>query len=148
MLIPDADSVMSAGSVPRMADALASDPALGLIQTVPRVLPGQTGWQGLQSFATEVYGVNMGRGFALWTGADGNYLGHNALVRTRAFDTCAGLPHLPGRAPRGGVILSHDFVEAALLRRDGWGVRMPPGAEDSFEDTPGTLIGYLRRDQR
>lgn len=69
-------------------------------------------------------------------------------MRTRAFAACAGLPHLPGRAPRGGVILSHDFVEAALLRRAGWGVRMMPGAGDSFEDTPGTLIGYLRRDQR
>lgn len=148
MLILDADSIMGPGTVQLMADALAQEPGLGLIQTVPRVLPGQTIWQGLQSFASEVYGVNMGRGFALWTGVTGNFLGHNALVRTRAFAASAGLPHLPGPAPRGGVILSHDFVEAALLRRAGWGVRMMPEAEDSFEDTPQTLIGYLRRDQR
>jgi membrane glycosyltransferase len=90
----------------------------------------------------------MGRGFALWTGVTGNFLGHNALVRTRAFAASAGLPHLPGRAPRGGVILSHDFVEAALLRRAGWGVTMLPEAEDSFEETPETLAGYLRRDRR
>jgi membrane glycosyltransferase len=148
MLILDADSLMGPGTVLQMADALAQEPGLGLIQTVPRVLPGRTLWQGLQSFASEVYGTNMGRGFAMWTGVDGNFLGHNALIRTRAFAASAGLPHLPGRAPRGGVILSHDFVEAALLRRAGWGVRMMPEAGDSFEDTPETLIGYLKRDQR
>lgn len=148
MLILDADSVMGPLSVLRMADTLATEPGLGLIQTIPRVLPGQTLWQRLQSFASEVYGTNLGRGFALWTGAEGNFLGHNALVRTRAFAASAGLPHLAGPAPRGGVILSHDFVEAALIRRAGWGVRMVPEAADSFEDTPETLLGYLRRDRR
>ena len=148
MLILDADSIMGPRTVMKMADALAAEPGLGLLQTVPRVLPGRTLWQSLQSFASEVYGTNMGRGFAMWTGAEGNFLGHNALVRLRAFARSAGLPHLPGSAPRGGVILSHDFVEAALLRRAGWGVRMMAGAEDSFEDTPETLLGYLRRDRR
>jgi len=148
MLILDADSIMGPKTVIKMADALATEPALGLLQTVPRVLPGRTLWQSLQSFASEVYGINMGKGFAMWAGAEGNFLGHNALVRVTAFAACAGLPHLPGPAPRGGVILSHDFVEAALLRRAGWGVRMMAGAEDSFEDTPETLLGYLRRDRR
>ena len=148
MLILDADSVMGSETVLLMADALAQEPGVGLIQTVPRVLPGRTLWQGLQSFASEVYGVNMGRGFAMWSGAEGNFLGHNALVRIRAFAASAGLPHLSGAAPRGGVLLSHDFVEAALLRRAGWGVRMMPNAEDSFEDTPETLTGYLKRDRR
>ncbi len=148
MLILDADSVMGAESVTLMADRMAVEPGLGLIQTVPRVLGGHTLWQRLQSFACEVYGTNLGRGFAMWTGAEGNFLGHNALVRTRAFAASAGLPHLPGRAPRGGVILSHDFVEAALIRRAGWGVRMLPEASESFEDTPETLPGYLRRDRR
>lgn len=148
MLILDADSIMGPQSVIRMADAMAVEPGLGLIQTIPRVLPGQTLWQHMQSFASEVYGSNLGRGFAMWAGPVGNYLGHNALVRVRAFAASAGLPHLPGQAPRGGVILSHDFVEAALLRRAGWGVRVMPEAEDSFEDTPETLIGYLRRDRR
>jgi membrane glycosyltransferase len=148
MLILDADSVMGPQTVLRMADALAVEPGTGLIQTIPRVLPGQTVWQGLQSFASEVYGVTLGRGFALWSGMEGNFLGHNALLRVGAFAAAAGLPHLPGRAPRGGVILSHDFVEAALLRRAGWGVRVMPEAAESFEDTPATLAGYLRRDRR
>ncbi len=148
MLILDADSIMGPLTVLKMADAMALEPGLGLIQTVPMVLPGTSLWQSMQCFASRVYGTNMGRGFAMWTGAEGNFLGHNALVRVRAFAASAGLPHLPGKAPRGGVILSHDFVEAALLRRAGWGVRMLAGAEDSFEDTPDTLIGYLRRDRR
>jgi membrane glycosyltransferase len=148
MLILDADSVMSPQSVLRMADALACDPGTALIQSVPRVLPGGTLWQRMQSFAATVYGVNLGRGFAMWTGGEGNFLGHNALVRTGAFASCAGLPHLPGRAPLGGVILSHDFVEAALLRRAGWAVRMLPEATGSFEDTPPNLVGHLRRDRR
>ncbi len=148
MLVLDADSIMGPQSVLRMADSMAIEPGLGLIQTIPRVLPGHTLWQHMQSFASEVYGTNLGRGFALWAGPEGNYLGHNALVRVRAFAASAGLPHLPGQAPRGGVILSHDFVEAALMRRAGWGVRVMPEAEDSFEDTPETLIGYLRRDRR
>ncbi|AWB49383.1 hypothetical protein HYN69_13525 [Gemmobacter aquarius] len=102
MLILDADSIMGPRTVMKMADALAAEPGLGLLQTVPRVLPGHTLWQALQSFASEVYGTNMGRGFAMWTGAEGNFLGHNAMVRVGAFARCAGLPHLPGRAPRGG----------------------------------------------
>jgi membrane glycosyltransferase len=148
MLVLDADSVMGPKTVMQLADALAQEPGTGLIQTIPRVRPGHTVWQGLQSFASEIYGVNLGRGFAMWTGMEGNFVGHNALVRVRAFAAAAGLPHLTGTAPRGGVILSHDFVEAALLRRAGWGVRMMPEAEDSFEDTPETLMGYLRRDRR
>ncbi|OYX27410.1 MAG: glucan biosynthesis glucosyltransferase H [Rhodobacterales bacterium 32-66-7] len=148
MLILDADSRMSPDSVVRLADAMACEPGLGLIQSLPRVLPGRTLWSRLQSFASEVYGINLGRGFSVWSGVDANFLGHNALVRTRAFATSAGLPHLPGHAPRGGVIMSHDFVEAALMRRAGWGVRMMPDAADSFEDTPETLPGHIRRDRR
>ena len=148
MLVLDADSVMTPEAVIVLAETLAADPACGLIQTVPRVDPGATLWQHLQSFASEVYGTTLGRGFALWAGDEGNFLGHNALIRTRAFAASAGLPHLPGRAPRGGVILSHDFVEAALMRRAGWGIRMLPQAHGSFEDTPATLPGYVRRDTR
>lgn len=148
MLILDADSVMGSETVIRMIDEMAREPGLGLIQSIPRILPGKTVWQGLQSFASNVYGTNMGRGLAMWTGSEGNFLGHNALVKIKAFAASAGLPYLPGVAPRGGVILSHDFVEAALLRRAGWGVRMMAEAEDSHEDTPETLIGFLKRDQR
>lgn len=148
MLVLDADSLMGRDTVLTLTNALAADPACGLVQSVPRVLPGTTLWQRLQSFASQAYGVNLARGFAMWTGSTGNFLGHNAVIRTRAFAASAGLPHLPGRRPMGGVILSHDFVEAALLRRAGWGVRILPEAMASYEDTPETVLGYVRRDRR
>ncbi len=148
MLVLDADSIMHAETVQILADTLSADPTCGLIQTVPLVLPGQTLWQQMQSFGSEVYGMNLGRGFALWAGHEANFLGHNAIIRVRAFAAAAGLPHLSGPSPRGGVILSHDFVEAALLRRAGWGVRLLPEAAESYEDTPENLIGFVRRDRR
>ncbi|MBE2275878.1 MAG: glucans biosynthesis glucosyltransferase MdoH [Rhodobacteraceae bacterium] len=147
-LILDADSVMGRATVLAMADALVADPGCALVQSLPITLPGETVWQRLQSFASRVYGGPHGRGHALWTGSDGNFLGHNAVVRLRAFAACAGLPHLSGPRPLGGVILSHDFVEAALLRRAGWGVRFLPEAPDSHEQAPASLIGHIRRDAR
>ena len=147
-LVLDADSVMGRSAVLRLAHALASEPGLALVQSQPLVLPGATLWQRMQSFASHVYGANLGRGVAIWAGTEGNFLGHNAMLRIRAFAASAGLPHLSGPRPLGGVILSHDFVEAALLRRAGWGVRMLPEAADSHEGTPETLPGYLRRDRR
>ncbi len=148
LLILDADSVMGPAAVLRLVATVAGDPACGLVQSVPLVLPGRTFWQRMQSFASQVYGANLARGFAVWAGTEGNYLGHNAVLRTRAFAAAAGLPHLPGRRPMGGVILSHDFVEAALLRRAGWTVRMLPEAAASYEDTPEAVLGYVRRDRR
>jgi membrane glycosyltransferase len=148
ILILDADSVMERDTVLALADDMAGDPAVGLLQTVPRLLPGRTLWQRLQEFSNQVYGVTLARGFASWAGNEANFLGHNALVRTRAFAACAGLPKLPGRRPMGGVILSHDFVEAALIRRAGWTVRMVTAPAGSFEDTPETTLGYIRRDRR
>jgi membrane glycosyltransferase len=147
-LVLDADSVMGRSAVLRLTHALAREPGLALVQSQPLVMPGTTLWQRMQSFASHVYGANLGRGVAMWAGTEGNFLGHNAILRIRAFAASAGLPHLPGPRPLGGVILSHDFVEAALLRRAGWGVRMLPEAADSHEGTPEALPGYLRRDRR
>ena len=138
-LILDADSVMGRETVLTLADTLVADPGCALAQTLPVTGPGESRWQRLQSFASRVYGGPHGRGFAIWTGSDGNFLGHNAMVRMKAFATNCGLPHLSGPRPMGGVIQSHDFVEAALLRRAGWGVRIIPEAADSHEDAPGNL---------
>lgn len=148
MLVLDADSYMTPETVSKLADLMSNDPTAGLLQPINRLLPGETFWQRMQEFAVEVYGQTLGRGFALWTGNEANYFGHNAMIRTAAFATAAGLPHLPGRRPLGGVILSHDFVEAALIRRAGWSVRMVPEAEDSFETTPEHVPAYIKRDHR
>jgi membrane glycosyltransferase len=87
-------------------------------------------------------------GLTDWAGREGNFWGHNALLRVAAFAGAAGLPRLPGRAPFGGDILSHDFIEAAWLRRAGWGVAIAPDTRGSFEDGPQTLGAFHRRDRR
>jgi membrane glycosyltransferase len=148
MLVLDADSTMSADSVLQLANALAGDASCGLVQSVPQVLAGQTIWQNMQAHASHVVGTNLGMGLAAFSGEAANYYGHNALLRIKAFAAAAGLPHMKGDAPFGGVIMSHDFVEAALLCRAGWSVRLMPEASQSFEDTPATLSGFLARDRR
>src|SRR5262249_33444551 len=102
----------------------------------------------LQQFAARIYGPVIATGLSLWSGRDGNYWGHNAIIRTKAFADHAGLPHLSGSPPLGGHILSHDFVEAALLRRAGYAVYMLPLLQGSFEESPPSLIDLAARDRR
>jgi membrane glycosyltransferase len=147
-IILDADSEVDHATALMLAQALGDDPACGLIQTVPVVLPGSTYWQIMQSVASRLYGGLQGRGLAAWMGDEANYYGHNAIIRTRAFAASAGLPHLKGLGPWNGPILSHDFVEAALLRRAGWSVRLLPTETGSHEQAPADVIAHLKRDAR
>jgi membrane glycosyltransferase len=148
MVVLDADSILSAETLLLMVREMAADPDLGLLQTVPRLAGGKTLYARLQQFAGRVYGPIVARGIASWQGDDGNYWGHNAIVRVRAFASAAGLPTLQGRKPFGGAILSHDFVEAALLRRAGWAVRMLPTVDGTWEDSPPSLLDAAARDRR
>src|SRR5205809_461487 len=99
-------------------------------------------------FAGRIYGPLISHGLAWWHGAEGNYWGHNAAIRVRAFAEHAGLPTLRGRKPFGGTILSHDFVEAAMLRRGGWAVHMAPNLSGTYEECPPSLTEYALRDRR
>lgn len=148
MLVLDSDSIMSGQAIVELTDELAADPKAGLIQTVPRLIGAQSLFARLQQFANTVYGGTLARGLTRWSGNEANYWGHNAIMRVQAFATCAGLPVLPGRAPFGGPVLSHDFVEAALLRRAGWHVKFLPQVVDSYETTPSNLIAHVARDRR
>ncbi|WP_408090434.1 glucans biosynthesis glucosyltransferase MdoH [Rhodoplanes sp. SY1] len=148
MLVLDADSLMTGDTVVRLAGAMESHPGAGLIQTFPVVLAGTTLFARIQQFAGRVYGPLIARGIAWWHGAESNYWGHNAIIRVEAFAGQAGMPLLPGRKPFGGHILSHDFVEAALMRRAGWGVHMAPSLGGSFEECPPSLTEYAVRDRR
>ena len=148
MLILDADSVMAAELLVRLSVAMAADPAVGLIQSLPVVVGAETLFARMQQFAGRVYGPLVAHGVAWWHGSEGNYWGHNAIIRTAAFAADAGLPTLRGAAPFGGHILSHDFVEAALLRRAGWQVRMLPGLPGSYEEGPPSLTELAVRDRR
>lgn len=147
-LILDADSVMQAGTLLRLVVAMETHPGIGLIQTLPIITGGSTLFARLQQFASRVYGPLIAHGLAWWQGAEGNYWGHNAVIRTCAFAAHAGLPELPGRKPFGGAILSHDFIEAALLRRAGWAIHMVPALAGSYEESPPNLIDLAVRDRR
>lgn len=147
MVVLDADSLMSGRAIERLASELSADPDAGLIQTFPMLIGAETLFARLQQFSNIAYGWLLAEGLALWARHEGNYWGHNAIIRTRAFAACAGLPHLTGRG-RDDLILSHDFVEAGLLRRAGWRVRFLPRVSGSFEETPGTLVDYVLRDRR
>lgn len=148
MLILDADSVMQGDTIVRLAAAMEAHPDVGLIQTLPFIVNGQTLFARLQQFAARVYGPLIAQGIAWWYGAEGNYWGHNAIIRTAAFAGQAGLPVLKGRKPFGGHIMSHDFVEAALMRRAGWAIHFVPGLEGSFEESPPSLAELAARDRR
>ncbi len=147
-LILDADSLMEAETLRALVAMMERQPDTALIQTLPVLAGGETLFARLQQFASAAYGPLIAAGIADWHGAEGNYWGHNALIRTRAFASTCGLPHLPGRKPFGGAILSHDFVEAALLRRAGWAVRMLPLLPGSHEAGPPTLPDMAARDRR
>lgn len=144
----DADSLMTPRTLVRMAIAMERRPDLGLLQTVP-VLTGRTSlFARLQQFASRIYGPVLAAGLATFARDSGNYWGHNAILRTRAFAQSAGLPHLKGPPPFGGHVLSHDFVEAALMRRAGWAVVIDPRLGGSFEESPPSLIDLAQRDRR
>lgn len=148
MITLDADSLIAAATLVRLKQAMQADPDLGLLQTVPRLAGRQSLYARLQQFGSFLYGPPTARGVAAWSGNEGNYWGHNAIVRMKAFASACGLPELSGRKPFGGPILSHDFVEAALLRRAGWKVRMAQTWEGSYEESPPSLIDLAVRDRR
>jgi membrane glycosyltransferase len=148
MIVLDADSLMSGDTLVRLVAAMEQNPAVGLIQTFPVMVNAITPFARVQQFAGRLYGPLIACGLAWWHGADGNYWGHNAVIRTRAFAECGGLPTLSGPRPIGGHILSHDFVEAALMRRGGWGIHMAPALAGSYEESPPSLTEYAARDRR
>jgi membrane glycosyltransferase len=148
MVVLDADSLMTGETLVQLARLMDANPRAGLIQAPPRLVGRQTLFARAQQFASSVYGPIAAAGLAALNGPDGNYWGHNAILRVQAFMDHCGLPELPGRAPLGGEILSHDFVEAALLRRAGWEVWMAPQLEGSYEEVPPTVLDFLKRDRR
>jgi len=148
MIVLDADSLIDAPTLLRLVQTMEADPNLGILQTSPQLIGARTFFGRLQQFAACVYGPVITRGLAAWSGDSCNYWGHNAIIRVKAFADNCGLPMLKGRKPFGGHVLSHDFVEAALIRRGGWKVRMATDCGGSWEESPPTLIDIAVRDRR
>lgn len=148
MLVLDADSVMSGSTIVEMVRRMDVDPGMGILQVPPIPVNRISLFARLQQFAARVYGPIFVRGLTWWARRYGNYWGHNALIRVQPFMDHCRLPILPGKAPLGGEILSHDFVEAALMARAGWKVAIADDLDGSFEECPTTFLDSVKRDQR
>ena len=148
MIVLDADSVMTGECLLTLVRCMQANPDAGLIQTVPIPVRQETFFGRFVQFAAVLYSPMLATGLAFWQTNTANYWGHNAIIRVRAFMETCGLPTLPGKAPFGGDILSHDFVEAAFLRRGGWSTYLLPQLDGSYEEVPSNILEYAKRDRR
>lgn len=148
LVVLDADSVMTGETLIEMVRRMERDPGIGILQVPPTPVNRQSFFARLQQFASRVYGPVFLEGFALWSQCDGNYWGHNAILRVKPFTDHCELPVLPDDGPLGGEILSHDFVEAALMRRAGWKVCLAHDLDGSYEECPSTMSAFAGRDRR
>jgi membrane glycosyltransferase len=147
-MVCDADSVMRGETLVDLVKLMEAHPTAGLIQTVPAVVNAESLFGRMQQFSNRLYTPLFIAGLNYWSFDLGNYWGHNALIRTEPFMQFCDLPQLPGRKPFGGQILSHDFVEAALLLRENWEVWFAHDLEGSYEEAPQTMIENAQRDRR
>lgn len=148
MIVLDADSIMTGRALVQLVALMERNPQVGIIQTAPRIVNGETLFARVQSFASRLYSPLFLAGLNYWQQHEGNYWGHNAVIRVQPFIDHCGLPDLPGSEPFGGRILSHDFVEAALMRKAGWGVWLAGDIDGTYEEGPPTLIDSAKRDRR
>ena len=147
-IVLDADSVMRGETIVDLVKVMEANPDVGLVQTVPSVVNADSFFGRTQQFANRLYAPMFIAGLNFWAQGLGNYWGHNAIIRTEPFMRCCDLPQLPGRKPFGGYILSHDFVEAALLVRENWQAWFACDLSGSYEEAPQTMIEHARRDRR
>ncbi|MDO9441351.1 MAG: glucans biosynthesis glucosyltransferase MdoH [Beijerinckiaceae bacterium] len=148
MLPLDADSLMSGETILRMVRMAQAYPRLGILQSLVVGAPASSGFARIFQFGMRHGMRPYTMGSAWWTADCGPFWGHNALVRIAPFRDHCHLPLIPGKSPLGGQILSHDQVEAVLMRRAGFEVRVLPEETGSYEDNPPTLLEFTRRDLR
>jgi membrane glycosyltransferase len=148
MIVFDADSLMSGALMVAMTRIMEKNPGIGILQTFPKQVASETLLGRLMQFAQSLYGPAFMAGINYWQGGEANFWGHNAIIRLEPFIKECALPPLPKTVPFGGHILSHDFVEAALMRKAGYSVRLLNTIRGSYEEGPPTLIDTLKRDRR
>ncbi len=144
----DADSLMSGAAVARLVRTIEVNPRIGILQGLVVGRPAE-------SFFTRVFQFGMRHGMrsyttgsAWWHGDCGPFWGHNAIIRMRPFKAHCALPMIPGNHTLSGYVLSHDQVEAVLMRRAGYEVRVIAEEDESWEDNPPTLPDFIKRDLR
>jgi membrane glycosyltransferase len=148
MIVLDADSVMSGACLTTLVRLMEANPGAGIIQTAPRAAGRETLYARIQQFATRLYGPLFTAGLHYWQLGESHYWGHNAIIRLAPFIRHCALAPLPGKGSLSGEILSHDFVEAALMRRAGWAVWIAYDLDGRYEEMPPNLLDELKRDRR
>ena len=148
MVVLDADSIMTGHALVTLARAMEAHPEIGILQSLPLPVGRETLFGRLIQFGARLQSPMLSSGLAFWQLGESNYWGHNAILRLRPFALYCSLPRLSGKPPLGGEILSHDFVEAALMRRAGYEVRQLPDLGGSWEEVPANVIDYAARDRR
>jgi membrane glycosyltransferase len=148
MVVFDADSVMSGECLAALVRLMEAHPDAGIIQTAPRAVGRETLYARVQQFAGRVYGPLFAAGMHYWQLGEAHYWGHNAIIRVAPFIEHCALARLPGSGVLSGEILSHDFVEAAFMRRAGYGVWLAYDLPGSYEETPPSLLDEVKRDRR
>jgi membrane glycosyltransferase len=147
-IVCDADSIMRGETLVDLVKLMEVHSTVGLIQTVPALVNAESLFGRIQQFANRLYAPVFIAGLNYWALDVGNYWGHNAIIRTEPFMQFCDLPHLPGKRPLGGHILSHDFVEAALMVRENWEAWFAYDLEGSYEEAPQAMIENAQRDRR
>jgi membrane glycosyltransferase len=148
MVVLDADSVMSGPTLVSLVRTMEAHPRAGIVQTLPMACGHDTLHARAQQFAARVTGRLFALGLAYWQLGESHYWGHNAILRVEPFMQHCGLAPLPGHGGLSGHIMSHDFVEAALMRRAGYEVWLMPSLGGSWEQNPPNLLDELQRDRR
>jgi membrane glycosyltransferase len=148
MIMLDADSIMAGGTLVRLVHMMEQRPDAGMIQTAPAAVNRRSLLARVQQFSSRAYGPMFAAGLHFWQLGDGQYWGHNTIIRIAPFMEHCALPKLPGTPPLGGEILSHDFVEAALMGRAGWTLWLAYDLGGSYEEVPSTLLEEMSRDRR
>ena len=148
MIVLDADSVMTGPAMLRLVRAMQANPRLGILQTLVVGRPSESAFTRIFQFGMRHGMRAQTTGSAWWQGSAGPYWGHNAIIRIAPFVAHCALPPIPGSGPLRGAILSHDQVEAALMRGAGWQVRVIPDEVGSWEENPTNLPDFIKRDLR
>jgi membrane glycosyltransferase len=148
MVVLDADSVMSGRCLTDMVKLMEAHPRAGIIQTATQAVGHATLHARAQQFASRVTGRLFTLGMQFWQLGESHYWGHNAIIRVEPFMKHCALAPIAGTGGMSGGIMSHDFVEAALMRRAGYHVWLVSDLQGSYEQQPPDLLSELQRDRR
>ncbi len=144
----DADSFIPGSAILRMVRIMQASPEIGILQGLVVGMPSTSAFARIFQFGMRLGMTSYTLGSAWWQGDCGPHWGHNSVLRLQPFTAHCQIPPLPEGGPLGGHVLSHDQIEAVLMRRAGYEVRVLPDEILGWEENPPTLLEFIRRDIR